>query len=72
MLSYINDDGTMNYIHARSIDSFEGGILDVVIEMQRIIDEMDSYISKLALSVVDIANGEKSTKQSLAELNQDK
>jgi phosphosulfolactate synthase (CoM biosynthesis protein A) len=62
----------MNYIHARSIDSFEGGILDVVIEMQRIIDEMDSYISKLALSVVDIANGEKSTKQSLAELNQDK
>ena len=59
---YVMDNGNINYIHSRSIDSLENGLNDVGVEMEKMINEMDDYVAKLALSIVDVANGKSAIK----------
>ncbi len=59
---YITDEGYINYIHSTSIESFENGLNDVGIEMENMINEMDDYVAKLALPIVDVANGKSAIK----------
>lgn len=59
---YVMDDGNINYIHSRSIDSFTKGLSDVAVEVENMINEMDEYIARLALSIVDVANGNSAIK----------
>jgi hypothetical protein len=59
---YISDDGNINYIHSRSVDSFLNGLDDVVGEIEIMVNEMDDYVAKLSLSIVDVANGKSAAK----------
>lgn len=59
---YVMDDGNINYIHSRSIDSYTNGLSDVAAEVENMINEMDEYIARLALSIVDVANGNSAIK----------
>jgi len=59
---YVMDDGNINYIHSRSIDSFANGLSDVAAEVENMINEMDQYVAKLALSIVEVANVESAIK----------
>jgi hypothetical protein len=65
---YVSDDGRLIYIHSRSIDSFERGLDDVSTEVEHIMEEMDNYISFLALSIVDVSNGNLSALDAIQRL----
>ena len=64
---YVMDDGALNYIHSRSIDSFKKDIDDVPTEIENMINEMDEYITWLAHYIVDISNRVKEVKQCIKQ-----